>query len=238
MTILEVLVGAVLGLMFLGVLHGGQRLLDRQSRQASDGVDQTHAALLLLETIRMDLEALVLNPVSHPDDHAGQSFLLSHPDGTSIQFVSERRLDGKPRRHLVHYAVTSAEEGLRLSRRAWAFQREEAWDERIEGSGFPAGWIGAPEESQESEWKDLGIQDLRWFFLAPEEDSGQVYFRVKLVVRSPRGRSLPFTMLVAVPSPAPAGQISACPSVNAPCFDPAEPDCFCDYGPEEEVGVP
>jgi hypothetical protein len=64
--------------------------------------------------------------------------------------------------------------------------------------------------------------------LAPVENEGRVFLRVKLVLRAAEGaRLLPFTTMVGVQTPDLPTRISTCPSLFAPCFDAAAPNCWC-----------
>ena len=57
--------------------------------------------------------------VADPKDHEGNSFIISKPNGTSIQFVTERREAGARKRFLVYYEAKNfggakPKEGLSL----------------------------------------------------------------------------------------------------------------------------
>src|SRR5688572_731808 len=88
-TILEVLVSSVvLGLM-LGVVTFGVLHLSRSSKRTSETLSQIQEALLLLERMRIELAGVVMNPLAGGVGHRDNSFLISEPYGTSIEYVYE-----------------------------------------------------------------------------------------------------------------------------------------------------
>lgn len=236
-TVVEILIGSViLGLavgMILSMFHG----MTRQSAHAFHTLSQTQDALLLLETIRLELGSLVLNPFADARDHEGNSFLISRPNGTSIQFVTERQDGADRRRYLVYYEAknlqkTSGKQGLALKKMVWKFQLDTPWYERVTfPPGWPSTWIGPLVETQEEKYKNLLIQDMRWQYLVPMENEGRTFFRLKLVLEAAEGtRLLPFTTLVGVQTPDLPTAVSDCPCLFDVCFDPAKPNCTCCSG--------
>lgn len=234
-TMVETVVALAAAASLLGVLFACHHMLERQTRIAGEGLDQAQAATRLMERIRLELSGMVMNPLPHPADHRGNSLLVSE-HGNAIQFVTERREGAKVARVLVSYEARAGEKALKLTKRVWEFTREQEWTERL-SNGWPAGWTGRLLETREAEFAALSIQDVVFQYLVPEDDGNQVYVRVKLVLRSAGGRLLPLTTLVGVPSPRAVAAASTCPCVNAPCYDPAKPDCACCLGETEEAAA-
>lgn len=239
LTFVEVLVGAVVMALLATIGLAGFHALGRQSGHATESLARVQEALLLLETIRLELASIVMNPFADPRDHEDNSFVISRPHGTSIQFVTERREGGDRRRHLVYYEATDrhppggSARGLSLRKVVWRFDLEGTWNDRIRfPPGWPEPWIGPVVATEDRRWERLGIQDLRWQYLVPSEGEGRVYFRIKLVLRGPSsGRLEPYTTLVAVPTPDLPATVSDCPCMFAPCFQPSRPRCDCCNGP-------
>jgi hypothetical protein len=210
--------------------------MTRQSTRAFYTLSQTQDALLLIETIRLELASLVLNPFSDANDHEGNSFLISKPNGTSIQFVMEKVEKGKRNRYLVYYEAKNqtgpdATRDLSLRKIVWKFTQDSVWYDKIAfPPGWPSGWIGPVVEVQDGKYKSLSIQDMRWQYLVPAENEGRVFFRLKLVLRAAEGvRLLPFTTLVGVQTPDLPTMVSNCPCLFAPCFN-VTPTCDCCSG--------
>jgi hypothetical protein len=228
---------SILAIVIVSIL-GVVRLLDRQSRSAFESLGQTQDALLLLESIRLELGSLVMNPTGDAQKHRGNSFVISTPHQSSIQLVTERRTGSERKRFLVYYEATrvaggsSASPAFGLRRTVWAFNNLGAWNEQITfPPGWPASWIGPKVEQDDRRWRGLGIQEIRWDYLVPAENEGKVFFRVKLVLKSASsGRLMPFTTLVAVRTPDLPAAVSDCPCLFASCFDPNKPDCGCCIG--------
>ena len=232
-TMLEVAIGAAIMLVIVGVLGAGLSLMNRQSRRAFDALSQMQDALLLMETIRMELSAIVMNPQADQRNHRGNSFLISVPNGTSIQFVTERREGGSRQRYLVYYEAKTTPgpkpaSALTLTKKVWKFTRQSGWTDMIQfPPGWPTEWIGPEVETNTARYQNLGVQDMRWHYLVPATDEGRVFFRIKLVLKSEGGRMLPFSTLVTVPTPDHAQDASECPCLNAPCYDPKLANCDC-----------
>lgn len=231
-TLLELLIAFGLFGLVSGAVFGSVDLLGRQSRQAFQAAAQTRAALMLIEQLRVELSSMVLNPFQDARYHEGNSFLISSPFGTSIQFVMEKRAGSKRERFLVYYEARDADpevpgDGLVLRKRVWEFRPMSAWEDEIAfPAGWPVDWIGACVTDDTTSFRDLDLQDIRWEYLVPEENEGRVFFRTKLVLRSAQGASLlPFTTLVGVQTPDPPAQVSDCPCLLSPAYDPAAPDC-------------
>jgi hypothetical protein len=204
-TIVEVLIAAVLLVMIGGVLISAFGVLDRQSRTASDALWQTQEALELLDSIRTELGSMVLNPLPDPARHHGNAFIISQPNGTSIQFVTERRNGAGRERRLVYYEARTAPAGapgaLALRKMSWRFDQPQAWtDPIVFPPGWPAGWLGPLAEMEERRWKGLAVEDMRWQHIVPRSGR-ELFVRVKIVLRTETGRLLPFTTLVGVPIP-------------------------------------
>lgn len=233
LSVVEVLIGSVILALLVGMSMAGFNMLGKQSNHAFETLSQTQDALILFESIRLELASLVMNPFGEPKDHEGNSFLISRPNGTSIQFVTEKREGGVRKRYLVYYEARNdtgpkARAGLTLRKKVWEFKKEGTWTGSV-ATGWPADWVGAEVESQEARWRKLNIMDMRWQYLVPDENEGKVFFRVKLTLQAREGsRLLPLTTLVGVATPdLPAG-ISDCPCLFDLAFDPAKRDCtFC-----------
>ena len=221
-TIVELMVSAAIMSTLMGVIFTGVHMLTKQSKSAYDELGQTQEALHLIENIRLELASLVLNPFASAADHQGNSFLISKPNGTSIQFVTEKREGDKRQRYLVSYeATTAAAGGLNLKKTVWQFNQVSSWLENLDASGWPSSWIGAVVEKEEARYRGLGIQDLRWQYLPPEENEGRVFFRIKLVLKAlDSDRMMPFGSLIAVSTPELPASISDCPCLFASCFIP------------------
>lgn len=231
-TIIEVLIGSVLFVVLIGMVMLAMNTLGKQSSHAFEGITQTQDALMLLESIRLELSSMVMNPFHDPKEHEGNSFLISRPYGTSIQFVTERRDKGKRERFLVYYEAKNdtgetPREGLILSKKVWEFKKPGTWSEAVQ-AGWPKDWVGKQVESVEARYRNLNVLDLRWFYLVPDENEGKVFFRVKLTLRGQGSRLVPLTTLVGVATPDLPATISDCPCLFAPGFDAAKRDCnFC-----------
>jgi len=231
-TLIEMLVGASILVTMLFVLYGGLHTMERQAHCSSNSLAQVQEGLLLMEAIRIELASLVLNPFSNAADHEGNSFVISKPNGTSIQFVMERLRDGERQRFLVCYESVTPPKGtpgLLLHKRVYVFRQNTPWQDPVDlTTGWRQDWIGPLVEDESSRFRNLAIQDLRWRCLVPQENEGKVYFRVKLVLRTlDPGRMLPFSTLVSVATPDLPTRVSDCPCLFAPCFDPTRPDCHC-----------
>ena len=232
LSILEVLIASVILSVLITMATVGFNMLGKQSSHAFESLSQTQDALLLLETIRLELASLVMNPFAEPKDHEGNSFLISQPYGTSIQFVTERREGGARKRFLVYYEAKNFDgakpkEGLRLRKTVWEFKKDGSWSESVK-TGWPAEWVGKKVEEQEARYKDLNVMDLRWIYLVPDENEGRVFFRVKLTMKGQGNRMIPLTTLVGAHTPDLPATISDCPCLFAPGFDPVKRDCtFC-----------
>ena len=107
------MVSAAIMSSLMGVIFTGTHMLTKQSKSIYDELGQTQEALHLIENIRLELASLVLNPFANAADHLGNSFLISKPNGTSIQFVTEKREGDKRQRYLVSYEATTAAAGGR-----------------------------------------------------------------------------------------------------------------------------
>jgi len=233
-TLLEALISMAVLIVVITVLTEGVRLMSCQLKRATGGLGQIQQATLLLERIRTELSSAVMNPLIGSHDHQGNSFLISEPNGTSIQFVTERQEGSIRQRYLISYEARSREgnprgPALALRRKEWRFLRSGPWTERFTlSSGWPTAWIGPLVDNKESQYQSLALEDLRWLFLVPDSDEARVFFRVKLVVRSDEeGRLLPLSTLISVPTPDRPEVASRCPCLMAPCFHPEIPDCDC-----------
>jgi hypothetical protein len=248
LTILELLIAFSLFFVIFGVAVSALRVLGRQAGSATETLNQTQAALLLLERIRLEISSIVLNPVALPILHQDHSFVITRPNGTSIDFVTElRKKDGSRERRLIRYQAATKkkdkpEEGLALSKTVWQFNYPGEWHDEIK---FPPGWktFAGPKIESEcvsaEQFRSLGtIVDMQWIFcyphleqggkILPLEPEGRVFFRVKLALRaSGSTRILPFTTLVGVSEPDLSQGYSTCPCLFQPCFNPAKPDCGC-----------
>ena len=231
-SVLEVLIATVILGLVLGVAVSGFNMLNHRTRRAFDSLGRTQSALLLLETMRMELSSMVMNPVPAAKDHEGNSFIISKPNRTSIQFVTEKREPAGPARYLVYYEARSTPgpsptSALTLRKMVWKFTRAGSWlNPIVFPPGWPADWLGPQVEVRD--YSDLGLEDMRWQYLVPKDGEGRVFLRIKLVLKADAGgRLLPFTSLVSIPTPQTPAEASECPCVNAPCFDPAAPSCDC-----------
>lgn len=229
-TLLEVSIGAALLAVVGGVLMQGFRMMTLQSERASGMLGQTQVALTLLETLRLELGSTVMNPVADADDHEGNSFAISSPNASSIQFVTDRQTAAGRQRLLVAYEARRNAKGLlALRKRTWRFLHPDAWmDQPLAGGSFPDGWVGPLIEDEEKKFRDLSIEDLSWQAEVPSEAEARVFVRVKLVLRAGRERLVPLSTLIALPTPDHTADASECPCLMAPGFNPASPDCeFC-----------
>jgi prepilin-type N-terminal cleavage/methylation domain-containing protein len=240
-TMLEVLIAVVIFVLALGAVVYGFDALSRQSKVASASLSQIQEALLLMETARMELASMVVNPVAFENEHLGNSFVISKPYGSSIQFVTERTEGGAKQRYLVYYEARNSKPGdamagLILKKQVWKFQRQQTWLEQITfPAGWPADWIGPLVETQESRYRDLNLYDMRWQCLVPDQNEGRVFIRMKMILRMGKGNFLPLTTLVAFNTPEDPGRRSDCPSLFSLCFKPKPKDkeardCYCSGG--------
>lgn len=245
LSIVEILIGSVIMALLVGFAMAGFNMLGKQSTHAFESLTQTQDALLLLESIRLELGSLVMNPFNEPKDHEGNSFLISRPYGTSIQFVTERREAGQRRRFLVYYEARNDKattpdpgapkprDGLTLRKKVWEFKKGGNWSDSVAG-GWPKDWIGKQVEDVQTKWKSLNVLDMRWLYLVPDENEGKVFFRVKLTLQGQGNRLIPLTTLVGVATPDLPSTISDCPCLFAPGFDAARRDCtFCVIQPPQ-----
>lgn len=229
-TLLELAVGTALFAVVGGILMQGFRMMTMQSQRASDMLGQTQAALLLLETLRLELGSMVMNPIADADEHEGNSFVISAPNRTSIQFVTERRTAAGRERFLLSYEATrTAGRPLALRKRTWRFTWMGAWMDQTAADGeWPPEWVGPLVEDETRRYSALALEDLRWQCEVPGEQEGRVFVRVKLVLRAGPSRLVPLSTLIALPTPDHTRDASECPCLMAPGFDPANPDCeFC-----------
>lgn len=229
-TILELVVGFALLTVLIAIAVGCSNLLNRQSRRAFDSLGQAQEVTLLLENIRLELASMVMNPTEDARAHENNSFVISQPNRTSIQFVTERREGGERRRFLVYYEAKDAVAGggLTLTKTVWEFRNMGSWNNPIEfPAGWPPEWIGPVAEHHVTRFAALRLSDIQWTYLAPDEKEGRVFFRIKLAVISAGGRLVPFTTLVAVPTPDLPTAVSDCPCMFAACYDPATKNCDC-----------
>jgi len=232
-SLVEILVASGLVAVIAGALFAGFGTFTRQSSRASERLWQTQEALLLLDGLHRELSGMVMNPVADPRLHQGNSFLISQPNGTSIQFVTEIAGTRGPERRLIYYEARTAPPGSRgalaLKKEAWIFRHHAPWTQVITfPPGWPSDWLGPAFPNEEARWRRLGIEDMRYEALLPQSGQPELFIRVKLTLRDAEGGGLlPFTTLVGIPLPPPATDVSACPCLNAPCFDPAHPDCGC-----------
>lgn len=234
-SVVEVMIGTVILALLVGMSMAGFNMLGKQSSHAFESLTQTQDALLLLETIRLELGSLVMNPFNEAKDHEGNSFLISKPYGTSIQFVTERREAGQRKRYLVYYEAKNDQdpksdkprEGLTLRKKVWEFKKDGQWNESV-ATGWPQDWVGKQVEDVQTKWKTLNLLDMRWMYLVPDENEGKVFFRVKLTMQGVGKRLVPLSTLVGVATPDLPATISDCPCLFAPGFDAAKRDCtFC-----------
>lgn len=289
-TLVEILMTAALLTIAIGAMVAGMGVMGRQTSRGSLSADQVDLALNLLETVRLELASAVINPMSHPSQHLGNSILISKPNGTSIQFVTERPNAGKLERFLVYYEATETEtedeldpeaaledatrqaknrelhatvipggrgpqllqvnpqrrgsdpdkprkpvqkrtdvSRMRLRKTVWKFEHAAPWYNLIK---FPPGWkddwIGKVVEHVDAKYADLGLEDIRWQYLVPQDAEGRAFLRVKLVLRArDTAAMLPFSTVVTLPSPDLPTTVSDCPCLFAPCFDPNRPNCHC-----------
>ena len=232
-TILEVLIAAVVFALALGAVIYGYDAISRQSVHASAALDQMQEALLLIENLRMELSSLVMNPLNTDADHLGNSFYISKPYGSSIQFVTERTEGTTRNRYLVYYEARNAKPEdpvgrVVLKKQVWKFLNMQPWTQKITfPAGWPKEWIGPLVEEQEVRFRKLDLFDIRWQYQVPDENEGRVFLRMKLILKSGKERLLPMTTLVSIPTPDPPTRISGCPGFFAACFELAKRNCFC-----------
>lgn len=235
-TVLEVMISIALFALVLAGAAGGFRMMAKQSASAGDSLEQTRRAMAFLDEVRLELGSMVMNPFGDPRGHDCNSFVISRPFGTSIQFVTAREVAGERKRFLVYYEAANPEgrargTGLVLRKKVWEFTQDGTWMDRIEdGETWPAGWIGELVEERELDLGGRALQDLRWQYLVPEEDEGRVFFRIRMVLATSTGRRLPFSTLVSVATPQLPADRSACPCLFATCYDPGEGNLDCCLG--------
>jgi len=239
-SIVEVLIGAVILATLIGILMSGTTMLGRQSNRAFDALSQIQDVQLLMETVRLELASIVMNPFGKARHHENNSFVISQPNRTSIQFVTERQEGADTRRYLVYYQCQDRPgikpgTGLQLTKKTWKFLREDNWNEHVKfPPGWPATWLG-PQVESDDRYAHLNIQHLSWTYLVPEDKEGRVFFRIKLVVAS-GARLLPFSTLVAVRTPDVLKNLSFCRSLFAPCFEKTR-NCFCQPSGSSPAGT-
>ncbi len=235
LTLLELVIAVSLMAVVIGTAASGFGMLSRQSVHAADTLTQTRKVMQLLEEVRLELSSLVMNPFADGRLHYRNSFVISRPHGTSIQFVTERQ-DAKEgrKRFLVYYEAVNPEGTvgpgpLVLRKRTWEFLELGNFQARLpRGGTWPAEWIGELVEDETRRYQDLVIHDMRWQYLVPSDNEGRVFFRLKVVVAARDGkRLLPYSTLVSVATPDLPAEISTCRCLFAPCFDPKVPDCSC-----------
>ena len=231
-SLIEVAIATTVFAVVVFVAVQGVSLLGRQSKTAYETLAQAQDVELLMETIRQELTAMVMNPLPAGQHHEGNSFLRSEPNHTGIQFVATRQTPTGMKRCLVSYLASNvpgapATAPLKLRKDVFEFTNEGPWTDRIQAStGWPAAWIGARLESEESRFNKLNVMDIRWNFRDPPVGEGRVFFRVDLVVLGREGkRLLPFTTLVSVSTSGDPSSFAACPCLFQPCFNPADPNC-------------
>lgn len=281
-TLVEVLMTAALMTLAVGALVAGLGVMGRQTSHAGRGADRIDAALALLEQVRLELSSAVINPMAHPSQHLDNSILISKPNATSIQFVTEQVVAGALERRLVYYEVTessppkddldeepvddpppattaphalprgigpridvingaprkphaprlkprsSPDARLRLKKTVWKFKHLAPWYDHIKfPPGWKESWIGPVVEKVDDAYADLGLEDIRWQYMVPADPEGRAFLRVKLVLRAPGSSTLlPFTTMVALPSPDLPTRVTACPCLFAPCYATTQ-DCTC-----------
>jgi hypothetical protein len=241
----ELSIAVGLLVIIIGVAISGLKLMGVEARNATETLNQTQSALLLMERIRLELSSIVLNRRQISALHQNNSFWISQPNGSSIQFVTESVKDGNRERSLVYYQAKNPEDtkpgiGLELTKTVYRWNHMGEWQDQILPGQWPAGFIGPVIEQtkisrylkdQDAWLSSLGkIEDIQWIFQCPPggESEGRVFFRVKLVLRAAGGsRLLLFTTLVGVSTPDIAAGLSSCPSLFANCFDPARPGQTC-----------
>jgi prepilin-type N-terminal cleavage/methylation domain-containing protein len=233
LTLVEILLGAVILSVIMGFATAGFNLLTRQSRHAFASLSQMQDAELLLETIRLEASSIVLNPFADARLHHGNSFIISEPHGSSIQFVMERQTPAGPERSLVYYEAKprpGAASGMMLRKMVWKFKRLAPWLDPIQfPPGWPADWIGEPVEFQQDKFRSLNFEDIQWLYYVPSENEGRVFLRVKMTLHPHDGGALiPLSTLIALTTPDPPATVSDCPCLFHPGFDPVKRDCnFC-----------
>ncbi|MBI4859735.1 MAG: hypothetical protein HY815_05665 [Candidatus Riflebacteria bacterium] len=237
LTVVEILVGTAILCALVGAILGVTRGMHHQSIRTVGRLSQMQDALLLLETIRLELASLVLNPFEDARDHENNSFVISRPHGRSIQFVTERRQGAGRQRYLVWYDASrpSSVPGCTTLRKVvYRFDQAGAWASRLDRSDrpWPAEWLGPVQETREAGYRSLLLRDMRWEYLVPFENEGRVFFRVKLVLQAAEGgRLLPLTTLVGIQTPDLSTRVSGCPCLFADCYGAGPvPDCHCCSG--------
>ena len=229
-SLVEVMIALAILTILLTLAVRGLGYLGKSSKVAFDELSQTQDVLLFLEDVRMELEAMVMNPLPPDQLHEGNSYIRSQPNHTSIQFVTERQDATGRQRYLVYYeaarpAGTAPDGPLTLKKSTWKFTGPPGrgtWIEHF--PTFPPDWIGPLVKTEEQKFKELNVLDLRftdhWSFM-PE---GWIYFRVNFIVGTPNGeRQMPYTTLVGVPTPAHPWDLAGCPCLFAPDYNPADP---------------
>lgn len=232
-TLLEVLVAAGIFALALGAVITGYDALSRQNQHATVALNQMQEALLLVENVRMELSSMVMNPLNTDADHLGNTFIISKPYGSSIQFVTERAEGTSRSRYLMYYEARNSKPGdpggrLVLRKQVWKFLNMQPWTEKITfPRGWPAAWIGPLVEEHEARFRDLDLHDMRWQYQVPDENEGRVFLRMKMILKSGKEKLLPMTTLVSIPTPDRPTTISGCPGFFAACYDMAKRNCFC-----------
>jgi len=228
-SVLELLIAAAILSLVIGVVINVVHTMTRQSSYAFNALSQIQDAMLLLETVRLELSSMVLNPFNDGSLHEGNSFLISKPLGNSIQFVTERREGAERQRYLVWYdaSKSSTTPGCKLLRKVvYRFNLKGSWETRLSSTGppWPEGSVGTVVETQE--FASLPVNWIRWQYLVPEESEGKVFFRLKFILQAIEGKRLaPFTTLVGVHTPDIPTTISGCPCMFRSCF--TEKGCYC-----------
>jgi len=234
-TLVEFMVGIVILATLIGVIFSLSNMMSRQSRYTYGNLSQTQDAFFLLENMRLELQSMVMNPFEDARDHEGNSFVISEPTGSSIQFVTEKREGNERKRFLVYYEAkrrssSAREEGLSFRKIVWRWKQESPWYTKVSfpSNPWPAEWVGPIVETDEGRFRGLRLQEIRWRFVAPLENEGRVFFRVKMVLKAIEGnRFLPFSTLVGVATPDLPTRIAACPCLFSSCFTFERPSCSC-----------
>ena len=224
-TVLETLIGGAVLASLAAVAIQGLGGMSRQSDRAGAILHQTQEALTLLETLRLELSSMVMNPLPEPANHRGNSLEITD-DGRRLQFVAEHRQRGRVERFLVAWGAEGPD-GLRtLARHANAFLFRANWYTPAgRGGSWPQAWVGPTIPEMSKRFDAVPLADVRFDYLVPRELESRVYLRVKLVVRAAGGRLVPMSTLVSLPTPDPRDDVSECPCLFSPGFDPAHPDC-------------
>jgi len=228
-SLVDVLVAASLMGLLLGVSMGLLRLVEGSSRRIADRVQHLQQSLVMMEDIRCELASLHLNPLVDPRLHEGNSFRISRPNGTSIQFVNRQDHDGKTVRRLVSYQVAAKgvdDPGMVMTKSVWEFHREGAWNHRLPEDEWPESWVGRRVEHRQEAY-GLRFIDFNWDYLVPVDDEGQVFFRVRAVIDTGRA-PFPLTWLVPLAIPPLMTEVSDCPCYFADCFERTRDPHCCD----------